>query len=137
MSMNFTNENGRTIDENAVLEIFNRGAAELHASDDGVRKVGRSVAQAVEEGRWVGELFSIRRISHHPTWMGGNRDLCITADDGAQLWLRWDDAADAYRILKGGRPGPARRGELIIRIPQTEADFLKIEEEWRTREAQG
>ena len=82
----------------------------------------------------VGELFSIRRISHHPTWMGGNRDLCITADDGAQLWLRWDDAANAYRILEGGRPMPAYTGgRTAMHLPQTEAEFLRLEEESRRR----
>lgn len=126
------------MDENGVLAIFNRGAAELHATDaDGIRKVNRSVAQAVEEGRWVEELFSIRRISHHPTWIGGNRDICATADDGEQLWLRWSDGENCYQILKGGRPGPARKKELLIRIPQTESDFLKIEEEWRRMDAEG
>ena len=82
-------------------------------------------------------MFPIGRLSHHPTWVGGNRDIRIIADDESQLWLRWDDGENRYRILEGGRPGPARRGELLIRIPQTEADFLEQEAAWRERELEG
>lgn len=130
----FTDKDGKTRTAEEVLAIFNRGAEELHGSEDGNRRVGRTLAQSIEEGRWLGEGFDTSRLQHHPTWLGGNRDLRITDDGGRHLWLRWDDGENRYRILEGGRPMPAYTGgRTVMDLPQTEAEFLRLEEESRRR----
>jgi hypothetical protein len=131
----FTDSSGRRRTAEDILEIFNRGADDLHRENEGVRTVARSTAEMVEEGRWIGEGFSTSKLSHHPTYLGGNRDIRVTADDGSYLWLRWSSTDSQYRILKAGRPLPFYTyGKSLLHIPQTEAEFLRLEEEYRQKD---
>ena len=127
--MKFINSEGKTLSSADIIDIFNRGAADLHAHEDGVRRIGRTLAQSVEEGRWIGEGFSTSRLEHIPTWLGGERDIRVTADGGEHLWLRWNETTHRYDILEGGRNVPAYRSRSIMDIPQNKAEFLRIEAE--------
>lgn len=130
--MKFTNSEGKTLQPSDILEIFNRGVEELHAADEGIRVINRSLAQSVEEGRWIGEGFRTSRLAHIPTWLGGERDIRVTADGGEELWLRWNEAARRYVILEGGRNVPAYRSTNLADIPQNKAEFLRLEAERNT-----
>lgn len=127
--MNFTNSEGVTLSPTEILEIFNREVDKLHAHHDGVRHIDRTIAQMVEEGRWIGEGFKTSRLEHIPTWLGGERDLRITADGGEHLWLRWNEATHRYEILEGGRTVPAYRSRSLMDIPQSKEDFMRLEVE--------
>lgn len=129
----FTDISGRRRTADEVLDIFNRGADELHRQDGDIRLVNRSTAQSIEEGRWIGEGFSQKSLSHHPTWLGGNRDIRVVADDGSHLWLRWDTVGGRYRIMERERPLPFYTyGRTVMDMPQTEDEFLRLEEEYRS-----
>lgn len=125
--MKFTNSEGVALSPTEILEIFNREADKLHAHHDGVRHIDRTLAQMIEEGRWIGEGFNTSRLSHIPTWLGGERDLRITADGGEQLWLRWNEGTHRYEILEGGRTVPACRSRSLMDIPQNKDEFMRLE----------
>lgn len=102
----FTTPRGNRLRESDILKILNDGAEELHKQELGVRKVSRTVAEMIERSR-LEEAGVKGEIVHVATYLGGNRDIRITADGGDHFWVRWDDQSDTYMPMSIPRSIPA------------------------------
>jgi len=102
----FTTSKGKKLQESDILNVLNDGAHELHATELGVRKISRQVAEMIERSR-LEEAGVQGKIFHVATYLGGNRDIRITADGGDHFWVRWDDESDTYMAMSTPRFIPA------------------------------
>lgn len=102
----FTTPRNNKLTESDIIDILNDGARELHATELGARKVSRAVAAMIERSR-LEEAGVQGEIVHVPTYLGGNRDIRITADGGDHFWVRWDDDSDTYMAMATPRSIPS------------------------------
>lgn len=101
------------LQESDILKVLNDGAHELHATELGIRKISRTVAAMIERSR-LEEAGVQGEIFHVATYLGGNRDIRITADGGGHFWVRWDDESGTYmgmstpRSIRAHHSDPSR-----------------------------